>query len=68
MRAWSTIVARGPCLMVNLSAGVASGRCPIHNIFAGAASISTSKEGPTVLHLLTPLGPPREAFVLQTLS
>ena len=27
MRAWSTIVASGPCLIGNLSAGVASGLC-----------------------------------------
>jgi len=31
MRAWSTIVASGPCLVVNLSASVTSGRCPIGN-------------------------------------
>jgi hypothetical protein len=31
MRAWSTIVASGPCLVVNLSASVTSERCPIGN-------------------------------------
>jgi hypothetical protein len=36
MRAWGTIVASGPCLMVNLSAE--RGRsCPIGNISAGIA-------------------------------
>ena len=34
MRAWRTIVASGPCLIVNRSAGVASGRCPIDKFFA----------------------------------
>jgi hypothetical protein len=29
MRAWSTIVASGPCLIVNLSADVANRSCPI---------------------------------------
>jgi GAF domain len=33
MRAWSTIVASWPCLMVNLSAERGSGCCPIDNIF-----------------------------------
>jgi hypothetical protein len=28
------LVASGPCLIVNLSAGVASGRCPIDKFFA----------------------------------
>ena len=34
MKARSTIVASGPCLMVNISAGVASGCCPIDKFFA----------------------------------
>jgi hypothetical protein len=33
MRAWSTIVASGPCLIGNLSAERGSGCCPIDNIF-----------------------------------
>ena len=48
MRAWSTIVARGPCLMINLSAGVASGRCPIDNIFIfalGATGMTVEGRG-----------------------
>jgi hypothetical protein len=35
MRAWSTIVASGPCLMVNLSAERGKQVCPKGNIFAG---------------------------------
>jgi hypothetical protein len=37
MRAWSTIVASGPCLIVNRSAGRGKRVCPLGNISAGIA-------------------------------